>query len=146
MGVDTYINVVCYWLAHPCNDQQEVILSFHMHDEVFEEMKVPYPHNNENYHPHIAGVYKESLHLITENRFSGCYHIWLMKQQSCWTKLAIVGPFLNVYRTLQLWKNRSVFMETRRSHDVMLCDLNTQELRYIGFDERFRSWKWLYCY
>ncbi|ESR44975.1 hypothetical protein CICLE_v10003520mg, partial [Citrus x clementina] len=44
-GTSTYLKKVCYWLVIADTRDLKVILSFHMDNEVFEEIKIP-PHND----------------------------------------------------------------------------------------------------
>lgn len=95
---NTYLNKVCYWLVWR-QDGNQVILSIHMRDEVFQEMKMP--HTSYLTDP-ILGVYDESLYLLVLDRPTSCFDIWVMNKDNIWTKELTIGHILEVRRHLDL--------------------------------------------
>lgn len=125
-STNTYLNKVCYWLAWRY-DGNQVILTFHMRDEVFREMKRP---GMSNFTDSILGVYEDSLHLLDFDEKECGFAIWMMEEGS-WTKKLSIGPILGVCRVLEFWKDGSFFIKSK-TNQLLLCDPNTQALRDIG--------------
>lgn len=125
---NTYLEKVCYWLAWRY-DGEQVILSFHMGEEVFQEIKRP----DICYSSHpILGVHDDSLHLLGLDMGKSCFDIWVMQDKD-WIRQLTIGPILGVCKPLGFWKNGAFFMESS-TKQLLLYDPNTSEVRDLGID------------
>ncbi|KAJ4713972.1 F-box protein [Melia azedarach] len=125
-GNSTCLNGVCYWIVLEDFDSK-VILSFDMKDEVFQEIKTPC--NPKSTLGELA-LFNDSLSLLVLDEKEKCFDLWLMKER-CWTKQFTVGPLLEVYEPLALWKKDSFFVESSNG-ELLLYDTSTQEMRDLG--------------
>lgn len=125
-SANTYLNKVCYWLAWRY-DGNQVILSFHMRNEAFKEMRRPrIPKLTDS----ILAVYEESLHLLDFDISDGCFDIWVLKEGS-WTKKLTTSPISGVCTVLEYWKDGSFFVKSK-TNQLLVYDPNTQSLRDTG--------------
>ncbi|XP_052298007.1 putative F-box protein At3g16210 [Citrus sinensis] len=106
-GTSTYLKKVCYWLVIADTRDLKVILSFHMDNEVFEEIKIP-PHVN--YYSSIS-LYEDSLSIVIPDA-EQCFEIWVMNDNKCWAKHLTLGPFFNFRINFGFWKNDAFFLES----------------------------------
>nr|WRK57765.1 SLF8b protein [Citrus maxima] len=122
-----YADGVCYWLSRFRNNDQAVILSFHLGNDVFEEVQEPHIPESE---PTILGIYNHSLCVLLSHNIENYYDIWVMKDK-CWIKQLSIGPFVGVQRPLGFWK-KGAFFVVSTSGQLLLYDPNTQEMRDLG--------------
>lgn len=132
-----YLNGICYWLAREEGDIH-VIISFNMSDEVIHEIKSPC--TPELTHGPL-GLYDDALFLIALDEIRKCFHLWEMKE-SCWVKRFTVGPFIEAYNPLGLWKNGEIFLESIAG-ELLLYDPSTQEMRDLGLRG---LWFYVHCF
>nr|WRK57778.1 SLF9 protein [Citrus maxima] len=122
-----YLDGVCYWLSEFRDNDHKVILSFHLGNEVFEEIQEPYiPEST----PTILGIYNHSLCLLLLHNIENYYDIWVMKYK-CWIKQLSLGPLNGVRTPLGFWKKGAFFVHST-NEQLLLYDPNTQEMRDLG--------------
>ena len=122
-----HLNGVCYWLSRFRNRQSRVILSFHLGDEVFQEVQEPHVPEST---PTILGIYNHSLCLLLLNNVQNYYDIWVMKDNG-WIKQLSVGPLVEVQTPLGFWK-KGAFLVHSTNEQLLLYDPNTEEMRDLG--------------
>lgn len=119
----TYHDGACYWLAMRYG--HEVVLSFYMDNEAFQELHVPCI--LENTAPKFLGVCNDSLCLLLFDADNSCFDIWIMKERY-WTKQMTTRPIVAVDRPIGFWKNGTFFIRTNMGQ-LVLYDPSTQEIR-----------------
>lgn len=118
-----YHGGVCYWLAIR-DGYGEVILSFSLNDEIFQEVQEPCIIE---FAPKTLGVYNDYLCLIILDTSKSCFDAWIMKERH-WIKQFTTRPFSEVDRPIGLWKNGAFFIRTNMGQ-LLLYYPNTQEIR-----------------
>ncbi|KAK4792216.1 hypothetical protein SAY86_022651 [Trapa natans] len=137
----TAVNGILYWVAYNCgSDDQELILSFNLRDEVFGRVYMPDSSFIGDGNCTKLSVYQESLCLIVYN-FRGrskCLDLWMMSdgaRQHCWTKQLSIGPIIGVHKPLGYGINGEIFMEKNNGTLVIYDAENeaVQDLPVKGF-------------
>lgn len=119
----------CYWLWEmDDNLDHEIIMSFDMGNEVFQEIQCPEIARPE--HVRLELYNDDFLSLLLLSTIRNCIEIWVMKER-IWNKQFSVGPLSGIREPLGLWKNGSYFVFSD-SGRLLLCDPNTQETRDLG--------------
>nr|WRK57764.1 SLF8a protein [Citrus maxima] len=122
-----YLDGICYWLSRFRNSDHPVILSFHLGNDVFEEIEEPcIPESGTR----ILGIYNHSLSLLLSHNIENYYDIWVMKDK-CWIKQLSIGHLVGVQRPLGFWKNGAFFVLST-NEQLLLYDSNTKEMRDLG--------------
>lgn len=117
----TYMNGACYWLLQ---NNQQIMLSFNMADEVFLELQRPFMTDPTT---SILGINDDCLSLLVLHDADKLFDVWVMKDNS-WTKLFTVGPVPAVIWPLGFWKNGAFFVETING-ELLLYDPSSHVLR-----------------
>ncbi|XP_040365655.1 putative F-box protein At3g21120 isoform X2 [Rosa chinensis] len=124
---------ICYWSA--LIRDKEVLLSFHMSEELFDEISVP-----ESIH-HMEGflktfsVWKESIVLVAYKRDDDpkFLDIWVMGEpgdfRGSWTKHLTIGP-VECDIPLSFWKSDEILVGTADGC-VVSYNIDTQTLKYL---------------
>lgn len=133
----TYLNGVCYWLARE-EGENHVIISFNLSDEVIQEIKSPC--TPELTHGPLA-LYNNSLSLIALDDIKNCYHVWVLKERR-WITQSTIGPFVEAYNPLGLWKNGEIFLESSAGQ-LLLYDPDIEEMRDLGLRG---LWFYVHCF
>ncbi|KAH7846980.1 hypothetical protein Vadar_020402 [Vaccinium darrowii] len=149
--LNTYINETFNWLARDFGSgriNEIMILSFHMSDEVFETIKIPY-FLREGHDVSLA-LWNGSFALIRSPFKCGgirvpntptYFEIWAMNQsrlEEAWVKQVAVGPIAGVERPLAILGIDKLFLESSEG-ELISCDLRTQEIRNHQIYGRIRS-------
>lgn len=129
----------CWWAQ---NGGTEVILSFQMSKEKFQE--TPLPKDIETFggkHRTTRAILQlnESIALIVYRmkEIEKVFDIWVMNEigqgenKSVWTKLSSVGPISGVERPLGFWKNGELILENC-SRELVLYDPKSKEIKNLG--------------
>ncbi|KAM7528049.1 hypothetical protein LguiB_031459 [Lonicera macranthoides] len=133
-----YLNGAFYWLVE-CNCGQRIVL-FDMGRDVFR--KIPAPHNvNATSSGNNRLVQIDDSIALLENEYISIYsscvkfiHVWVMKEEGCWTKRFTLGreAMVKIRYPLGFWKNSNeLFVETATGK-LVLYDLNTQRVKDLG--------------
>ena len=120
----TYLDGAFYWLLELVNDNHNVILSFNMSEEKFQEMQGPC--KLESLLEVTLGIYDQSLSLLLLDT-DHCFKIWVMKKKN-WIKQLTVGPFIEIFQPLLFWKKGAFFVESYSSQ-LLLYEPGTGELK-----------------
>lgn len=138
---NTYINGTFNWLARDFGSgmiNEIMILSFHMSDEVFETIKIPF-FLWEGHDVSLA-LWNGSFALIRSPfKRRGIrppstptyFEIWAMNQsrlEEAWVKQVAVGPIAGVERPVAILGIDKLFLESGEG-ELISCDLRTQEIR-----------------
>ncbi|KAL9461734.1 hypothetical protein AB3S75_004682 [Citrus x aurantiifolia] len=121
----TYLDGVFYWLLELKIDNHTVILSFHMADEKFQEIRGPCV--LESIFEATLGIYNQSLSLLLLDTVDNCFKIWVMRKKN-WIKQLSVGPFTEIFQPLLFWKKGAFFVESNSSQ-LLLYEPDTGKLR-----------------
>ncbi|KAH9711019.1 F-box domain-containing protein [Citrus sinensis] len=122
----TYFDGAFYWLLKLENDNDNyVILSFHMAEEKFQEIQGPC--TLESSLDVTLGIYDQSLSLLLLDTVDHCFKIWVMQKKN-WIKQSSVGPFIGIFQPLLFWKKGAFFVESNSSQ-LLLYEPGTGELR-----------------
>ncbi|XP_059650935.1 F-box/kelch-repeat protein At3g23880-like isoform X2 [Cornus florida] len=146
MAPQAFLNGAAHWLANNGTEKSYVIVSFHMGDEVFGEIKVPDGVDNAN---RLLGdrvdKYQESLSLIhivdTGDKFICC--IWVMKEYGMpesWTRLFNInlsGVLGN--RVVGFTRNGEVLFGRKSGH-LLAYDPEAKKVTHIHFRGSTGSW------
>lgn len=135
-----YKNEIFCWLAQN-SDNNEVILSFNMSEEVFEN--TPLPSNigvfgeQEIRNIWVIVPLNESISLIVYclKQVEKYFDIWVINElgvKNCWTKLQRIGPLSRVERPLGFWKNGEFILENSNGQ-LVIYDTANQEFKTLGF-------------
>ncbi|XP_009762226.1 F-box/kelch-repeat protein At3g23880-like [Nicotiana sylvestris] len=135
-----YKNEIFCWLAQN-GDNNEVILSFNMSEEIFEN--TPLPSNIGVFgEQEIRNIWvilplNESISLIVYclKQVEKYFDIWVINElgvKNCWTKLQRIGPLSRVERPLGFWKNGEFILENSNGQLVIYDPVN-QEVKTLGF-------------
>ncbi|KAM7528043.1 hypothetical protein LguiB_031453 [Lonicera macranthoides] len=137
-----YLNGAFYWLVE-CSCGLQIVL-FDMSREVFR--KIPAPYNVLAPYQHNLLVQNDDSITILENEYKGLndtgrydttlksIHIWVMRQEGCWTKTFTLDceTMVQIQHPLGFWRNdKELFGETA-ANKLVLCDLNTHRIKYLG--------------
>lgn len=123
-----YLDGICHWLWELEDNNQEIIISFHMGNQVFQEIQCPNDIAGSAYV--TLGLYDDFLSLLLLNKIKNCIEIWVMKLR-IWGKHLSVGPLVGISEPLGLWKNGGFFVQSD-SQRLLLYDPNTKEMRDLG--------------
>ncbi|XP_016442952.1 F-box/kelch-repeat protein At3g23880-like [Nicotiana tabacum] len=135
-----YKNEIFCWLAQN-GDNNEVILSFNMSEETFEN--TPLPSNigvfgeQEIRNIWVIVPLNESISLIVYclKQVEKYFDIWVTNElgvKNCWTKLQRIGPLSKVERPLGFWKNGEFILENSNGQ-LVIYDPANQEVKTLGF-------------
>ncbi|KAK2999469.1 hypothetical protein RJ639_041702 [Escallonia herrerae] len=133
-----------HWWANYEDDDGESILSFHISNEVFHQIRLPdtcaFPEGSER----AFLVLNESIALFVFNTSEQTsFDIWLMTEYGVaesWTKYFTVGPLVQEVRPVVFWKHE-LLME-KANGQLVSCDLNSQRLKEFqvyGTQESLRA-------
>ncbi|XP_059670642.1 putative F-box protein At1g32420 [Cornus florida] len=131
----TCLNGVYYWLTSELGKLDwsttyyyNAILTFDLSNEFFGYILGPQDIPILNLGTLI--IYNDSVSVISFNphEVEKYFDIWVMEEESCWTKELTIGPFLDVERALGFWKNGELFLETT-TLDLVLYNPNIQETK-----------------
>ncbi|KAA8548018.1 hypothetical protein F0562_004447 [Nyssa sinensis] len=137
---NTYLNGVYYWATYADDgtytypDQNYMILSFDMSNEIFGEMPGP-PDICESLHEYAElTMYNGFIAMLIwcPNAVEKYFYIWVMKEEGLWTKELTIGPLQGVRSPLGFWKIDELFLENSTSQ-LVLYNLGTQEFVNLGF-------------
>ncbi|XP_059670637.1 putative F-box protein At5g62660 [Cornus florida] len=128
---DGLINGTYYWIDRD-NSLKYTIISFEMGSETFGMIQLPldFP----RYYWGGLIVYNDSIAVVfydppEEVKY---FEIWVMKDEGLWNKQLTIGPLLDIDRPLGLWKNGELFLETNKTQQLLLYNINTQETKVLG--------------
>ncbi|KAA8548019.1 hypothetical protein F0562_004448 [Nyssa sinensis] len=116
---NTYLNGVYYWATYADDgtytypDQNYMILSFDMSNEIFGEMPGP-PDICESLHEYAElTMYNGFIAMLIwcPNAVEKYFYIWVMKEEGLWTKELTIGPLRGVRSPLGFWKIDELFLE-----------------------------------
>ncbi|XP_027171422.1 F-box protein At3g07870-like [Coffea eugenioides] len=130
----------CWWAQ---NGNTEVILSFNMSKEIFQE--TPLPSDIECFggrHRTTRSIVplNESIALIVYRmkEKEKVFDVWVMNElvlgaheKSTWTKQLSIGPISGVERPLGFWKSGELVLENC-SRELVLYDRKTKEIKNLG--------------
>ncbi|KAJ4714220.1 F-box protein [Melia azedarach] len=130
----TYLDGFCYWLLQFRSNGHRVLLSFHLGEEVFQEIQgPPLPESTE-----VAfGLNGNSLSLLILDNKASCLEIWTLKENN-WFKQLTAGPFVGIFKPLGFWKNDAFFVESH-SNQILLYDPHMDEMRDLGIKSSYFS-------
>ncbi|XP_059282903.1 F-box/kelch-repeat protein At3g23880-like [Lycium ferocissimum] len=135
-----YKNETFCWLAQD-GDNHEVILSFNMSEETFQNTTLPSCigifGEQEIRSVWVIVPFKESISLIVYclKEVGKYFDIWVISElgvKNCWNKLQRIGPLLRVERPLGFWKNGELILENS-SGELVIYDPSNQEVKTLGF-------------
>ncbi|KAK4341801.1 hypothetical protein RND71_037617 [Anisodus tanguticus] len=135
-----YKNEIFCWLAQD-GDNHEVILSFNMSEETFQNTTLPsnigFFGEQEIRSVWVIVPFEESISLIVYRlkEVDKYFDIWVISElgvKKCWTKLQRIGPLLRVERPLGFWKNGEFLLENSSGQLVIFYPSN-QEVKTLGF-------------
>ncbi|KAM7252108.1 hypothetical protein ACFE04_023991 [Oxalis oulophora] len=123
---DLCLNGVFYWFY---NDDR--LLSFHISDEVFEEIIAPncltshkYDSALDKYNDHVAIIISDILCTVKST-----INVWVLISENCWSKVVnIIMPFINFVCPLGIWENGEVILDGKKC--IHIYDPRTQQLNY----------------
>ncbi|KAL3502458.1 hypothetical protein ACH5RR_036907 [Cinchona calisaya] len=131
----------CWWAQ---NGDDEVILSFHMTKEVFQETPLPYDievFGGKHRTTRAIMPLNESIALIVYRvkESDKVFDIWVMNEfglggdhvESVWTKLSSIGPISGVERPLGFWRDSEFILENS-ARELVLYDPKTKETKNLG--------------
>ncbi|XP_019153163.1 PREDICTED: F-box protein CPR30-like [Ipomoea nil] len=123
---NAYLDGFYYWRAN----NNGKIVSFDMGNEVFREIQTPETFKSTQgdlalYNDSVAMFLYESMNMQTS------IDVWVMDRAMCWTKMASLGPFLNIKRPLGYGKNGEVLLEIVNS-ELHMYDPRSKEIRALG--------------
>ncbi|XP_059670633.1 putative F-box protein At3g10430 [Cornus florida] len=128
---DGFINGTYYWMTSD-NSDMYMIISFEMGNETFGMIRLPLDFPKLPWEG--LTVYNDSLIVILyhppmEEKY---FEIWRMEKEGLWNKQLTIGPFLDIDRPLGLWKNGELFLESEKTQQLLLYNINTQETKVLG--------------
>ncbi|KDP34888.1 hypothetical protein JCGZ_09176 [Jatropha curcas] len=122
----TFLNGVHYWLASHNFDNR--ILSFHMSNDEFQEIQVPY-YSLYATHETLV-IYHDSIALLLYEMTNNILDIWVMMEDGSWIKQITVGPLPELLYPIGYWKNDQLILESDTGQ-LKLCTPNTQEVKEL---------------
>ncbi|XP_059650936.1 F-box/kelch-repeat protein At3g06240-like [Cornus florida] len=146
LAPQAFLNGAAHWLADNGSEKSHLIVSFHMGDEVFGEIKVPDGAVNTRWTlGDRVDKFQESLSLIhmedTGDKFVCC--IWVMKEYGMpesWTRLfninlsGVLGK-----RVAGFTRNGQVLFGKKSGH-LLVYDPEAKKVRHIHFRGSTDSW------
>ncbi|KAI5682956.1 hypothetical protein M9H77_04184 [Catharanthus roseus] len=129
----------CWWAK---NDDCEMILSFDMEKEIFQETPLPYDieeFGGEKRTTRAIIPWNEKISLVVYHvkEMDKVFDIWIMRELGSggvgadWTKLSRIGPIVGVERPLGFWKNGEFILENRY-RELVLYDPSRNEIKNLG--------------
>ncbi|KAJ4714216.1 F-box protein [Melia azedarach] len=119
-----YWNGACYWLLELKDDNNNLILSFHLGEEEFQEVEGPRISKSAKI---TLGIHGEFLSLLVLDTMVDCFEIWVMEKRN-WIKQLTLGPFTAIHRPLKFWKKGGFFVESDFTQ-LLLYEPSTGEMR-----------------
>lgn len=137
---DMYFKGIFYWYAASVPQDNEVILSFDMSDEVFHNIPLPDNFRNINGWLKSLAVRNDSIALLLYNRggdntqFSS-FEIWVMDDSkevkgSCIKHLSI-GTLQDILIPLKIWKSDELLIVSANGH-IVSYNLSIKTRKYVS--------------
>ncbi|KAK9691462.1 hypothetical protein RND81_09G198200 [Saponaria officinalis] len=128
-----FVKGCCFWLGSSSQDGEnsgEVIVSFDMASDSFQEISVP---NYQQPASKCLGIYDDSLAFISVHDDEKTLDLWTLND-GIWTKKFGIGPFPDVWNPIGHWKDNKLILECEE-RKLVLCDPNTQEIKDLAFHQ-----------
>lgn len=131
----------CWWAKN--DDDMEMILSFDMEKEVFQEtpplpLDIDEEFGREKRTTRAIMPWKEKIGLVVYcmKEVEKFFDLWVVNGDDVlganWTKVSRIGGVVGVERPLGFWKNSHELVLESSSRELVLYDLNSKEISNLG--------------